>query len=339
MMLTLPTGSRLLVEAALRPAQGSRFQPTGFPALGPATYQLHDGTRMLLVESAQSMANRLEQVMLEPGTARPVAMLAGLPYVEVRRGDDVLTSSLVEAHRLNSPYILESADDGFRARLIEELQVADENAIDERRLASVLAKFDPATLLHGVFLAKKEIAGGRFRLRRALSAFIEARDTEPVVSGGVKNDHVNPSGETSAGFGNVPFTREEFTARTITAYFNLDLSQLAAYRLPDAVRELLIALALWKVQRLLADGLRLRTACDLEVEAVRVTRPERYALPTVTELEAALPGLIAAATATGVFADPPVTTVEWTAGGSARAAKGRRKVAATTTASDDESDA
>jgi CRISPR-associated protein Csb1 len=51
---------RLLMEAELRPLQTPRFQPTGFPDLGPARYQLHDGTEMLLVESAQSVANRLE---------------------------------------------------------------------------------------------------------------------------------------------------------------------------------------------------------------------------------------------------------------------------------------
>ena len=53
---------RLLLEARLKPIQGTRFQPTGFPNLGPATYEGPDGKRMLLVESAQSMANRLEVV-------------------------------------------------------------------------------------------------------------------------------------------------------------------------------------------------------------------------------------------------------------------------------------
>lgn len=53
---------RLLMEARLKPLQGTRFQPTGFPNLGPATYDGPDGNRMLLVESAQSMANRLEGV-------------------------------------------------------------------------------------------------------------------------------------------------------------------------------------------------------------------------------------------------------------------------------------
>ncbi|MDD3652299.1 type I-U CRISPR-associated protein Cas7, partial [Immundisolibacter sp.] len=50
---------RLLFEVPLRPLQGQRFQPTGFPGLGAATFQTASG-QSLLVESAQSMANRLE---------------------------------------------------------------------------------------------------------------------------------------------------------------------------------------------------------------------------------------------------------------------------------------
>mgnify|MGYP001555964026 FL=1 len=58
----LKDAPRLLVEAKLKPLQGTRFQPTGFPNLGAATYQGPGGVDMLLVESAQSMANRLESV-------------------------------------------------------------------------------------------------------------------------------------------------------------------------------------------------------------------------------------------------------------------------------------
>ena len=53
---------RLLLKAALRPIQGTRFQPTGFPDLGAPADDGPDGKKMLLVESAQSMANRLEAV-------------------------------------------------------------------------------------------------------------------------------------------------------------------------------------------------------------------------------------------------------------------------------------
>ena len=57
---------RMLAEAELRPVQGDRFQPTGFAELGAATYELADGTRKLLVESSQSMANRLESAAMTP---------------------------------------------------------------------------------------------------------------------------------------------------------------------------------------------------------------------------------------------------------------------------------
>src|SRR5207247_9483335 len=60
----LDTASRLLVEAELKVATGGggRFQPTGFPDLGPALFKGADGGNWLLVESPQSMANRLERV-------------------------------------------------------------------------------------------------------------------------------------------------------------------------------------------------------------------------------------------------------------------------------------
>jgi CRISPR-associated protein Csb1 len=99
--------SRLLVETKLKPIQGTRFQPTGFPDLGPATYTLPDGTPMLLVESAQSMANRLENVCWDANANSWIEPLRGLPFVQVKdKTGKPLTNSILEAHRLNSPYIL-----------------------------------------------------------------------------------------------------------------------------------------------------------------------------------------------------------------------------------------
>jgi CRISPR-associated protein Csb1 len=115
-------------------------------------------------------------------------------------------------------------------------------------LAKVICKYDINAVLHGVFIAKSNLAGGRLRLTRALSGFIEARNVRPTESGGVKNDQVNPSGDTRQGFGNVPFHRTEFVAEDITAYFNLDLALLRGYGLPEEAVNLLIALALFKVQ-------------------------------------------------------------------------------------------
>lgn len=311
-LASLDDQSRLLLEAELRPVQGTRFQPTGFPDLGAATYEGPDGTPMLLVESAQSMANRLETVCWDRAADDWVEPLRGLPFVRVLDEDgEPLTNSVLEAHRLNSPYILEGKDRTVFDRLKSELAEMEEGAVDIRRLAEVLLSVDTNALLHGVFLAKKDLAGGRLRLPRALSAFIEAEDVKVAASGGVKNDHVNPSGDTGKGFGNVPFARDEFVAPCITAYFNLDLAQLRGFGLGSAVEAMLVALALFKIRRFLATGMRLRTACDLELVELRATRPEGFDVPDLSELESELPGAIAAVAKEGRFSDPAVTEVTY----------------------------
>lgn len=288
---------RLLIAAQLQPVQGARFQPTGFPDLGAAEFEGPNSEKMLLVESAQSVANRLEEVCWDKVADDWVAPLRGLPCVKVLdKNGNPLTNSVLEAHRLNSPYILEGKDKTVFDILKSELADMEQGMVNIRRLAAVVARLDINALLHGLFLAKKELAGGRLRLPRALSGFIEARDIRVAQSGGVKNDSVNPSGDTGKGFGNVPFARNEYTAPRITAFFNLDLAQLRGFGLPDAITDLLIALALFKIRRFLANGLRLRTACDLDAIEIKVTRPEGWALPETAELENALPGLIQAAT-------------------------------------------
>jgi CRISPR-associated protein Csb1 len=307
---TLKNEPRLLLEAKLKPIAGTRFQPTGFPDLGPAQYKLPDGTEMLLVESAQSMANRLEAVCWDTTGNDWVTPLKGLPCVMVTdKNGKPLTNSVLEAHRLNSPYILEGKDDSFLEMLKKELAVGDLAPVDLKRLAVTLLRYDTNSLLHGIFLAKSEIAGGRMRLPRALTAFIEARHITTAASGGVKNDAINPSGDAKKGFGNVPFHRDEFCG-DITAYFNLDLALIRGFGLGADVEPLLVALALFKIQRFLREGLRLRTACDLEVEgAVTVKRPARFPLPTLADLEKDLPGLITKASS--LFGKPAKTTVKF----------------------------
>jgi CRISPR-associated protein Csb1 len=314
---------RLLIEAKLRPVQGERFQPTGFPNLGAATYkaptrQNHDAGNpewitALLVESAQSVANRLEAVCWDDVVDDWVQPLKGLPLVKVLvDGGRSLTNSLIEAHRLNSPYILEGPDRSVFEFLQSALADQSEGRVDIKKLAATLFRLDTNSVLHGVFLAKKDLAGGRLRLARALSGFIEAERVETASSGGVKNDAVNPSGDTSKGFGNVPFARDEYVAEKITAYFNLDLAQIRAFGLGSKSEELLVGFALFKIRKFLTDGLRLRTACDLElIPPLDVKRPKGFAVPELAALEEALPSLIAAVSAEGRFASPPVTTVMW----------------------------
>ena len=306
----LKSAPRLLLEAKLQPIAGSRFQPTGFPDLGAAQYIASDGVNMLLVESAQSMANRLEAVCWNLVNNDWVTALKGLSCVVVlNKEKKAITNSVLEAHRINSPYILEGKDKSFLNTLKTELAVGELAAVDLQLLAKTLLKYDINSLVHGVFIAKSEVAGGRMRLPRALSAFIEASSVNVVSSGGVKNDALNPSGDTAKGFGNVPFHREEFTG-TLTGFFVLDLALIRGFGLGADVENLLIAISLFKIRRFLNEGLRLRTACDLELNGeLTVKRPAGFTVPSLEEIEAALPSLIKKVADAKLFADPVKTSV------------------------------
>ena len=302
---------RLLLEAELKPVQGDRFQPTGFPNLGHARYASPDGGgTMILVESAQSMANRLEAVCWDEVADDWIEPLKGLPYVRVVEGRGetarTLTNSVLEAHRINSEYIARSAE--FKREFVQKAMQFEKNRPFDIRaqLVPALLKFDINALIHGVFL--EEVAGV-IRLPRALSAFIEASDAKEARSGGVKFNRVDPS--LKEGEGNVPYPRDEWVAEHITAYFNLDLRQVRAYGLDGEVERLLVSLALFKIQRLLREGLRLRTACDLDVTQITVTRPEAFDIPSLAELENELPALIEAVGSKGLFGDQRVLTVEY----------------------------
>lgn len=295
---------RLLIEARLQPVQGTRFQPTGFPDLGAAEFDGPNGQRMLLVESAQSIANRLEEVCWDKVADDWVAPLRGLPYVRVvDNAGSTLTNSVLEAHRINSEYIARSND---FAPIAADLAFRKDRPFDLRKqLIPVLWKYDVNSLIHGVFL--EEVAGV-IRLPRSLSGFIEAVDINPVQSGGVKLNQVEPT--LKEGEGNVPYARIEYTAPLISAFFNLDLAQIRGYSLNDAGRDLLVALSLFKIRRFLRDGLRLRTACDLRVIETLVTCPASFELPAMEEIETALPTLIQEAYS-GVPIDKRVFTIRW----------------------------
>lgn len=306
-MIDVPNAPRLLLQAQLAPVQGSRFQPTGFPDVGAGIYTMPNGRENLLVESAQSVANRLEASAWDETTSDLVAPLQGLSYVRVVDADDqFLTSSIQEAHRLNSVYIEKS--DFFEKQLKPALAFDEKKPVDRAKFLAALARFDINCLLHGVFL--ESISGG-LRLPRALSGFIEAEGVGRVNTGGVKNDRVQASkdeesGKTAAeGFGNVPFHRTEFVAERITAYFNIDLEQLRGYRFGPALESLLFAVALFKVQRFLTSGLRLRTACDFSASALEVMAPAEYRVPSLGALAETIPNLIKSAAPH--FSAPSVT--------------------------------
>ena len=301
---------RLLVEVPLKPIQGTRFQPTGFPDLGAATYNMADGKEMLLLESAQSMANRMENVCWNESLNDLVDPLKGIPYVKSTLPDGTVTNTILEAHRLNSPYIVKSAE--FE-NIKDEIGFEKNKPFDRRKLANALMKYDLNSLIHGIFLEK---VGGTVRIPRSLSGFVEAEEVTVAPSGGAKFDRVQPGtgentpyGKANEGYGNVPFHRDEYTGK-ITAYFNLDISQIKGYGLGEDAENLLVAIALYKIRKVLDEGLRFRTACDLEVaDDIIVKRPDGFKLPATSEIESELPGLIEKAKDS--FADPAVTEVTY----------------------------
>ncbi len=279
---------RVKIVAELRPLAGTRFQPTGFPDLGAATYPSPvDGTRLLLVESAQSMANRLEATLWDDATQSPIELVDRLPYVRVFDKDgEYLTSSRTESHRLASAYVKDAQFDGQSGLdiLLDRLGLQKQRPIDHPRVQRAIFDLDPLCLLHGVFFADNKWFG-QPKLPRAVTAFIEAADVQEAYSGGVKFDHVSNTGDrdqnqgSKEGFGNVPFPRTEYVARLLEASFLIDVSQIRRYTLDQREKELLLALALFEVRALLDEGLRLRTACDFDVVALRGERPEGFGLP------------------------------------------------------------
>ena len=106
----------------------------------------------------------------------------------------------------------------------------------------------------------------------------------------------------------MPFHRTEWTAKTIVASFAVDTELLRSYGLPEPVTELLETLALWEIRSLLGGGLRLRTACDLEVLGEATPRGGST-LPELDELTARLGELVPRGR--DAFGDGAALTVEW----------------------------
>ncbi len=259
----LDSAARLLVEAELKVGTGGgRFQPTGFPDLGPALYHGADGGDWLLVESPQSMANRLELACWDEAADCFDAICNGIPFVRsvvTAGGEKSTTSTVQESHRLASPYILDGdLNSGNGAQKLwqalkassqhpRSLGLFENRPFLLRNHADKLLMLDPGSLLHGVWLStkvegpsrqKKAICGGKVRFPRLLSGYIEAQNPQQANWGGVKRERIldgSESGTTDAesGFGSIPFPRTEFTAPNVRAFFSFDLQLLRTLALGE----------------------------------------------------------------------------------------------------------
>ncbi len=316
MIDALESHTRLVVDAQLQPVVGTTFQPTGFANLGAAEFRRPGGPASLLVESVQSMANHLEAQGFDAATREPIALLRDLPWIGVRAtdGDERLTSSRQEPHRLAAVYLREARIEGSVGVdwLVSELGLREKKPLDMPAIYRAVFALDPLALLHGVFFSDKKFAGTP-KVRRAITAVVEAHDVAPAISGGLKRDDVQVKADQESGmgakegYGFVPFGRTEYVAREIVLSASIDLHQIRGYGLGADETQLLITLAVWELVALLDGPLRLRTACDLELTSVSVRRPARFKLPTRAELEAA----IAASSVT--FASPGERIAHWPA--------------------------
>lgn len=319
---------RRVFEVRLKSVAGSRFQPTGFPDIGAATFRRPDGTGgwtdSLVVESAQSMANRLEGAGWDAERDQPVATLDGLPYVRVVEASTgrYLTSSRTEAHRLAAAFVKDATLNGtsMKKEIAERLGLRDDTPLAPRAIAGAVMVLDPLCLVHGVFFAEDaKVWPGQPKIARALTGTVEAYDVERAEYGGVKKDHVRHSlgeaaGGTAEGYGTVPYHRTEWTAQEIVAYFVLDRDQLRSYGLGDDAAALLEAIAMWEVRSLLDSGLRLRTACDLDVADGEIVDQSGEPLADLPALDAEVRRLVGACG--GLLGDGSPVEVAWSGGSS-----------------------
>lgn len=164
-------------------------------------------------------------------------------------------------------------------------------------------EFDPNSLVHGVLFPQWQI-----KIPRFLTAHLEAFGASRVDRSGVKFDRL---GKTTSG--QPIFAVDDATAQAIRATFVLDLSLVRSFgrtkkngneveQLGISVKqkEFLVALALWKVQHLLASPFRFRSGCHLRCAGI-----------TSGDADVEFSVDIKQAIKDGGFAADPITDVYW----------------------------
>lgn len=299
---------RVIITANLTLDNGHFLQPTGFPDIGSCTYTDGEGKSRCLIESEQSMANRLESVCLKaPG--HWVDDLSELPVIEVQdQNGGLLATNLTEPHRVASSYVLESkarvgnSDKDMKTILMEKLDLTDGGdswALNKRRkLDQTIFALDPAALIHGFQFVQWKFVG--LRQTRLVSGRLECELNEKpdVDYGMVKFDLIEPGaqGERSNKGQSIAAKNRIVPARdSIQATFDIDVLSIKNLALDedakdkrqqgqrdDHQKKFLLGLALWKIGAFLSNksafdarsrqtspSLRLRTDCYLSCGNVK----------------------------------------------------------------------
>ncbi len=160
-------------------------------------------------------------------------------------------------------------------------------------------RYDPNALVHGVLFPQWQI-----KIPRMLTAHLEAIGAARVERSGVKFDRL---GKTTSG--QPIFAVDDATAREIRATFILDLALVRSFGrqnghetlgLTGEQKEFLVALALWKIQRLLRSPFRFRSGCHLRCVSIKEGDGD-------VELSIDIGDVIKQA----AFTDPRITDVYW----------------------------
>lgn len=292
--------SPLILTATLEPVVGDRFQPAGFPEIGHVIYRAprEGGTseNVCIVDSAASMANHLESVCQRGAhDLELVEDLEGMPYLRCVTGDldgdtlpsdkrELVVTSLTEGHRIASSYFLDGVllsangsktDTQLEGDLVERFGIVLPGSSKAHpppekwwSVFKTIFEIDPNSLVHGVLLPKWQI-----KIPRALTAHLEALGAGRVDRSGVKFDRL---GKTTSG--QPIFAIDDATAESIRATFVLDVSLIRSFGrtkgdkrlgLLEEQQEFLVALALWKIHRLLESPFRFRSGCHLRCVSLK----------------------------------------------------------------------
>ena len=173
-------------------------------------------------------------------------------------------------------------------------------------------QYDPNSLVHGVLFPQWQI-----KIPRFLTAHLEAFGASRVDRSGVKFDRL---GKTTSG--QPIFAVDETTASEIRATFILDLALLRSFGrqngekelgLTEKQKEFLVALALWKIDRLVAAPFRFRSGCYLRCSKVTEgeTVPHEPGTQEPKEPKVELQPNIRKSLENAGFPAKPITDVYW----------------------------
>ncbi|WP_204103738.1 MULTISPECIES: type I-U CRISPR-associated RAMP protein Csb1/Cas7u [Spirulina sp. CCY15215] len=240
--------------------------------IGNAIFTRPDNTQNGILDTHGSIANRLETMTWDDTIDKPIACLQKMPFVTVNtKSNKLLTTSLHEPHRLNSPYIFKSEfpdHETFEKTFGKRLKATDGDRV---KMAKLFAEVDPMSLIHGTFMSYSkefEVRGGGAKITAALSGFAEATNIQAVEYGTQKSDRINAKQEekktSKEGFGTFQTSATLWSPESIDAYFHLDIDLLRSYQLGENFVGWAIAISLLKILRFIDRGLRLRSHCILQ---------------------------------------------------------------------------